>query len=123
MELARLGRLSFFQGIPRWALIRLAEAATEEELPAGGMVFRQSDRARAAHFLLAGSVQILIQVGEEDLLVTVPTAVFEELFERDPALAYQILQRVAASVADRLEHTRERLCPPPRQALVAEGKP
>jgi CRP-like cAMP-binding protein len=157
MELGRLGRLSFFQGVPRWALIRLAEAATEEELPAGGMVFRQSDRARAAHFLLAGSVQILIRVGEEDLLVAVlrrrgeligwsafrapyrytasvrceepsrlvrvPAAVFEELFERDPALAYQILQRVAASVADRLEHTRERLCPPPRQAFVADGKP
>jgi hypothetical protein len=71
MELARLRRLSFFQGMPRWALVRLAGAATEEELPAGGMVLRQSDRARAVHFLLAGSVQILIQVGEEDLLVAV----------------------------------------------------
>src|SRR6266511_1001825 len=128
MELARLGRLSFFQGIPRWALIRLAEAASEEELPAGGLVFRQSDRARAVHFLVAGSVQILIRVGEEDLLVAVlrdsgellgwsafrppfrdtasvrceapsrlvrvPAVVFEELFEREPALAYQVLQRV-----------------------------
>jgi CRP-like cAMP-binding protein len=150
MELACLGRLAFFQGMPRWALVRLADAATEEDLPAGGLVLRQSDRARAVHFLLAGSVQILIRVAEEDLLVgvlrrpgelvgwsafrapyrytasvrceepsrlvRVPAAVFEELFERDPALAYQILQRVAASVADRLEHTRERLCSPPRQA-------
>jgi CRP-like cAMP-binding protein len=147
MELARLGRLWFFQGVPRWALIRLAEAATEEELPAGGMVFRQSDRARAVHFLLEGSVQILIRVGEEDLLVgvlrrpgelvgwsafrppyrytasvrceepsrlaRVPATAFEEVFERDPALAYQILQRVATSVANRLEQTRERLDPPP----------
>jgi CRP-like cAMP-binding protein len=157
MELARLGRLSFFQGMPRWALVGLAEAAAEEEVPAGGVVVRQSDRARAVHFLLAGSVQILIRVGEEDLLVgvlrrpgelvgwsafrapyrytasvrceepsrlvRVPAAVFEELFERDPTLAYQTLQRVAASVANRLEHTRERLWPPRRHALVAEGEP
>jgi CRP-like cAMP-binding protein len=157
MELARLGRLSFFHGMPGWALIRLAEAATEEELPADAMVFRQSDRARAVHFLLTGSVQILIRVGEEDLLVgvlrrpgeligwsafrapyrytasvrceepsrlaRVPAEVFDELFERDPALAYHVLQRVAVSVANRLEYTRERLCPPSRQALVAKGKP
>jgi CRP-like cAMP-binding protein len=157
MELARLGRLSFFQGMPGWALVRLAEAAAEEELPAGEMVVRQSDRARAVHFLLAGSVQVLIRVGEEDLLVgvlrdpgeligwsafrapyrytasvrceepsrlvRVPAAVFEELFERDPTLAYQILQRVATSVANRLEHTREHLWPPRKHALVGEGKP
>jgi CRP-like cAMP-binding protein len=157
MELARLGRLSFFQGIPRWALVRLAEAATEEELPAGRLVLCQSDRARAVHFLLAGSVQILIRVGEEDLLVgvlrrpgelvgwsafrapyrytasvrceepsrlaRVPAAAFEEVFERDPALAYQILQRVATSVADRLEHARELLRPPLEQPPVGEGRP
>jgi CRP-like cAMP-binding protein len=147
MELGRLGRLSFFQGIPSWALVRLAEAATEEELPAGRLVLRQSDRAGAVHFLLEGSVQVLIRVGEEDLLVgvlrrpgelvgwsafrppyrytasvrceepsrlaRVPATAFEEVFERDPALAYQILQRVATSVANRLEQTRERLDPPP----------
>jgi CRP-like cAMP-binding protein len=157
MELARLARLSFFQGMPRWALVRLAEAAAEEQLPAGGMLLRQSDRARAVHFLLAGSVQILLRVGEEDLLVAVlrrpgellgwsafrapyrytasvrceepsrlvrvPAAVFQELFERDPALAYQTLQRVAASVANRLEHARQRLCLPPGQALPEEGAP
>jgi CRP/FNR family cyclic AMP-dependent transcriptional regulator len=156
MELARLGRLSFFQGMPRWALVRLAQAATEEELPAGRLVLRQSDRARAVHFLLAGSVQILIRAGEEDLLVgvlrrpgelvgwsafrppyrytasvrceepsrlaRVPAAAFEEVFERDPALAYQILQRVAASVADRLEHAHELLDPPPRQAPAGEAR-
>ena len=155
MELARLARLSFFQGMPQWALIRLAEAATEEEVPAGGMVLRQADRARAVHFLVVGSVQILLRVGEEDLLVAVlrrpgellgwsafraphrytasvrceessrlvrvPAAVFEELFARDPALAYQTLQRVAASVANRLEHARERLWLPPGQALPEEG--
>jgi CRP-like cAMP-binding protein len=157
MELARLARLSFFQGMPWWALVRLAEAAAEEQLPAGGMLLRQSDRARAVHFLLAGSVQILLRVGEEDLLVAVlrrpgellgwsafrapyrytasvrceepsrlvrvPAAVFQELFERDPALAYQTLQRVAASVANRLEHARQRLCLPPGQALPEEGAP
>src|SRR6266542_2854049 len=137
MELARLGRLSFFQGIPSWALLRLA------------------DRARAVHFLLAGSVQVLIRVGEEDLLVgvlrrpgelvgwsafrppyrytasvrceepsrlaRVPATAFEEVFERDPALAYQILQRVATSVANRLEQTRERLCPPEQPPVERAG--
>ncbi len=48
MELACLGRLAFFQGMPRWALIRLAEAAAEEDLPAGRLVLRQSDRARGS---------------------------------------------------------------------------
>src|SRR6266498_1138272 len=102
MELARLGRLSFFQGIPSWALIRLAEAATEEELPAPAGCEEPSRLAR------------------------VPATAFEEVFERDPALAYQILQRVATSVANRLEQTRERLCPPPSshrwrgQAMSAE---
>jgi CRP-like cAMP-binding protein len=71
MELAGLAQLPFFQGMPQWALVRLAEAAAEEEVPAGGMVLRQGDRARAVHFLLAGSVQILLRVGEEDLLVAV----------------------------------------------------
>jgi len=157
MELARLARLSFFQGMPQWALVRLAEAAVEEEVPAGGMLLRQGDRARVVHFLAVGSVQILLRVGEEDLLVAVlrrpgellgwsafrapyrytasvrceepsrlvrvPAAVFEELFEREPALAYQVLQRVAASVANRLEHARERLRLPPGQALPDEGAP
>ena len=157
MELASLAGLSFFQGMPQWALVRLAEAAAQEQLPAGGMVLRQADRARAVHFLLAGSVQILLRVGEEDLLVAVlrrpgellgwsafrapyrytasvrceeptrlvrvPASVFEELFERDPAFAYQVLQRVAASVANRLEHARERLRLPPGQALPDEGAP
>jgi CRP-like cAMP-binding protein len=157
MELAGLARLPFFQGMPQWALVRLAEAAAEEEVPAGGMVLHQSDRARAVHFLLVGSVQILLRVGEEDLLVAVlrrpgellgwsafrapyrytasvrceepsrlvrvPVAVFDELFERDPALAYQTLQRVAASVANRLEHARQRLHLPPGTPLPEEGAP
>jgi CRP-like cAMP-binding protein len=157
VELAHLARLPFFQGMPQWALIRLAEAAAEEQLPVGGMVVRQADRARAVHFLMAGAVQILIRVGEEDLLVAVlrdsgellgwsafrapyrytasvraeeptrllrvPATAFEELFARDPALAYQTLQRVAVSVANRLEHARERLFMPPRRALAERGEP
>jgi hypothetical protein len=55
MELARLAQLPFVQGIPQWALVGQAEAAAEEEVPAGGSVARQSDRARVVHFLLAGS--------------------------------------------------------------------
>lgn len=71
MELAGLAELSFFRGMPRWALVRLAEAAAEEQVAAGQMVLRQGDRAWAVQFLLAGSVQILLRVGEEDLLVAV----------------------------------------------------
>jgi len=156
MELARLAQLPFFQGMPQRALVGLAEAAAEEEVPAGGIVVRQSDRARVVHFLLAGSVQILLRVGEEDLLVAVlrrpgellgwsafrapyrytalvrceepsrlvrvPAAVFEELFARDPGLAYQILQRVATGVANRLEHARERLWLAPGRALGEESE-
>lgn len=155
MELASLAQLPFFQGMPQWALVRLAAAAAEEELPAGGMVLRQADRARAVHYLLAGSVQILLRVGEEDLLVAVvrrpgellgwsafrapyrytasvraeepcrlvrvPAAGFEELFERDPAFAYHTLQRVAASVTDRLEQARLLLLPP-GQGFPEEGR-
>jgi hypothetical protein len=55
VELAALAQLSFFQGMPQWALVRLAEAAAEEVVPAGQMTLRQGDRARAVHFLLAGA--------------------------------------------------------------------
>jgi CRP-like cAMP-binding protein len=156
MEVAQLARLPFFGGIPPWALVRLAEPAGEEELPPGGTVVHQYDRARAAHFLLAGSVQILLRVGDEDLLVAtmsdpgeligwsafrppyrytasvrcetacrllrVPAAAFEGVFAQDPALAYQILQRVAASLATRLEHARARLLAAPRQGPVGEAR-
>jgi CRP-like cAMP-binding protein len=155
MELVRLTQLPFFQGMPQWALVGLAEAAAEEQLPAGGIVVRQADRARAVHFLVVGSVQILLRVGEEDLLVAVlrdsgellgwsafrapyrytvsvrceeptrlvrvPATMFEGLFARDPAFAYQTLQRVAASVANRLEHARERLFMPPKASLGGKG--
>lgn len=155
MELAALAQLSFFRGMPRWALVRLAEVAAEEQVAAGQMVLRQGDRARAVHFLLAGSVQILLRVGEEDLLVAVvrrpgellgwsafrppyrytasvraeepcrlvrvSAAAFEELFERDPAFAYQTLQRVAASVTNRLEQARLRLFLPPGGAVREEA--
>src|SRR4029450_1979676 len=38
---------------PGWALARLAEAAREEELPAGRAVLHQHDRTLAVHLLLA----------------------------------------------------------------------
>jgi hypothetical protein len=63
MDLARLIRMSFFEGMPQWGLVHLAEAATEERRPAGGMVLHQSDRPRAIHFLVAGSMQILLRSG------------------------------------------------------------
>jgi CRP-like cAMP-binding protein len=155
MERARLERLSFFGGLPGWALARLAEAAREEDLPAGRTVLHQHDRTRTVHLLLAGALQIYVRVGDDDLLVavlddpgelvgwsafrppyratasvrcekpsrllTVPAAVFEELFERDPGLGHLLLGRVAAGVADRLAQARERLLAAPRHGPVGEG--
>ena len=71
MEPAGLERQPFFGGLPRWALVRLAEAAREEDLPAGRMVLHQHDRTRTVHLLLAGAPQIYVRVGDHDLLVAV----------------------------------------------------
>jgi CRP-like cAMP-binding protein len=143
MDPAGLERLAFFAGLPRWALELLAGAAREEEVAAGRTVLHQHDRVRTVLFLVGGALQILVRVGDDDLLVgvlggrgelvgwsafrppyrstatvrcerpsrlvAVPAAAFEELFTRDPALGYLLLGRVAASVADRLEQTRELL--------------
>ena len=71
MEPAGLERLPFFGGLPRWALVRLAEAAREENLPAGRTVLHQHDRTRTVHLLVAGALQIYVRVGDDDLLVAV----------------------------------------------------
>ena len=71
MEPAGLERLAFFGGLPRWALVRLVEAAREEELPAGRTVLHQHDRTRTVHLLPAGALQIYVRVGDDDLLVAV----------------------------------------------------
>jgi len=71
IESQRLQEMPFFRDMPREALIRLAQVAVQETLPAGHLLLRQYDRARVVHFLVAGSVQILIRVGTDDLLVAV----------------------------------------------------
>jgi hypothetical protein len=71
MELVRLARLPFFHGMPQWALIRLAEVAAEGEVGGGRGCCFARPTGSGGPFLLAGSVQILIRVGEEDLLVAV----------------------------------------------------
>jgi CRP-like cAMP-binding protein len=71
MDPAELERLPFFAGLPRWALERLAEAAHEEQVAAGRTVLHQHDRVRAVHFLVDGALQILVRVGDDDLLVGV----------------------------------------------------
>ena len=71
MEPADLERLPFFGGLPQWALVRLVEAAREEQLPAGRTVLHQHDRTRTVHLLLAGTLQIYVRVGDDDLLVAV----------------------------------------------------
>jgi CRP-like cAMP-binding protein len=71
VELMRLAGIPMLQGLPQRALLRLAATATEADLPAGRLVVQQYDRAWAVHVLYSGSVQILIRVGTEDLLVAV----------------------------------------------------
>ena len=135
-ELAGLG---FFEGIPGWALERLAGSATKRRLEQGAMVARQNDEARAVHFLLSGAVQVLVYfegVGdllmgvqrdpgsliagssafrppyrytastrceEASVLIRLPRETFEEIFEEDPYLGYQILKHVATALDHRLE--------------------
>jgi hypothetical protein len=67
----QLAALSFFHGMPERTLNRIAQSATELSVPAGHVLVRQNDRATAVFFLLSGSVQILIRVGSDDLLVGV----------------------------------------------------
>ena len=66
MEPVGLKRLAFFRGLPRWPLVHLAEAAREEELPAGRTVLYQHDRTRTVHLLLAGAPQIYVPVSDDD---------------------------------------------------------
>jgi CRP-like cAMP-binding protein len=71
MDPAKLEGLAFFAGLPRWALEVLAGAAREEEVPAGRVVLHQHDRVRTVLFLVEGALQILVRVGDDDLLVGV----------------------------------------------------
>jgi CRP-like cAMP-binding protein len=134
-----LAGLRFFDGMPGWALERLARSATKWRLEQGTMVVRQNDEARAVYFLLSGAVQVLVYFeGVGDLLMGVqrlpgsfiagwsafrppyrhtsslkceeatelirlPRETFEEIFEEDPYLGYQILKHVAAALDHRLE--------------------
>jgi hypothetical protein len=134
-----LAGLLFFEGVPGWALERLARSATKRRFEQGAIVVRQNDEARAVYFLLSGAVQILVYFeGVGDLLMGVqrdpgsliagwsafrppyrhtssmrceeasglvwlPRETFEEIFEDDPYLGYQILKKVAAAVDHWLE--------------------
>jgi CRP-like cAMP-binding protein len=131
--------LRFFEGLPEWALERLAGSATKRRFEQGALVVRQNDEARAVYFLLSGAVQVLVYFeGAGDLLMGVqrdpgslvagwsafrpphrhtsslrceeaselirlPRETFEEIFEKDPYLGYQILKKVATAVDNRLE--------------------
>ena len=64
--------LRFFEGLPGWALERLAGSATKRWFEQGAMVVRQNDEARAVYFLLSGAVQVLVYFeGAGDLLMGV----------------------------------------------------
>ncbi len=67
-----LAGLRFFEGMPGWALERLARSATKRRLEQGAVVVRQNDEARAAYFLLSGAAQVLVYFeGVGDLLMGV----------------------------------------------------
>ena len=64
--------MPFFEGMPGWALGRLAGSAKKRRYEGGAVVVRQNDEARAAYFLLSGAAQVLVYFeGVGDLLVGV----------------------------------------------------
>ena len=67
-----LAGMPFFEGMPGWALGRLAGSATRRRYEGGAVIVRQNDEARAAYFLLSGAAQVLVYFeGVGDLLVGV----------------------------------------------------
>ncbi len=72
LTIEELASLPFFEGVPGWALERLAESAAKRRLEQGALVVQQNDEARAVYFLLSGAVQILVYFeGVGDLLMGV----------------------------------------------------
>jgi CRP-like cAMP-binding protein len=66
----RLSEIPFFQGLPAWALRRVAAAASERALEATAVILRQHDEVRDVFFLRSGSVQFLLRFeGIDDLVV------------------------------------------------------
>jgi len=67
-----LARLHFFEGLPGWALERLAGSAARRRFEQNAIVVRQNDEARAVYFLLSGAAQDLVYFeGVGDLLMGV----------------------------------------------------
>ena len=67
-----LAWLRFFEGLPGWALGRLAQSAARRRFEQGAIVMRQNDEARYVYFLLSGAVQDLVYFeGVGDLLMGV----------------------------------------------------
>src|SRR5215203_4217245 len=60
LKIEELTELRFFEGVPGWALERLAGSATKRRLEQGALVVQQNDEARAVYFLLSGAVQVLV---------------------------------------------------------------
>ena len=60
MTAEELAGLRFFEGVPGWALERLARSATKRRFEQGAAGVRQNDEARAVYFLLSGAVQTLV---------------------------------------------------------------
>ena len=72
VRVEELARLRFFEGMPGWALERLAGSATKRRFEQGAVVVRQNDEARAVYFLLSGAAQDLVYFeGVGDLLMGV----------------------------------------------------
>ncbi len=72
LTIEELAGLRFFEGVPGWALERLAGSSAKRRLEQGTLVVRQNDEARAVYFLLSGAVQVLVYFeGVGDLLMGV----------------------------------------------------
>ena len=65
-----LSKVSFFQGVPAWALREFADASATKSFARNTYLLHQHDEASKVYFLLSGTVQFYIRVGEvHDLLV------------------------------------------------------
>ncbi|QDU61716.1 DNA-binding transcriptional dual regulator Crp [Planctomycetes bacterium Pan216] len=137
-----LASVWFFQGLPAWAIRRLAESASIKTYDGDAYLVHQHDEALAVFFLLEGTIQFLLRFeGVNDLLVGVdsrrgslvgwsvfrlpyrhtasvrceqpcrvlrlPADALREVIHRDPRLGLTLTRRVAMSIADRLEMTRD----------------
>jgi CRP-like cAMP-binding protein len=114
LKIEELTELRFFEGVPGWALERLAGSATKRRLEQGvyfeGVGHLLMGVHREPGSLIAWSAfrapyrhTSSMRCEETTEVMRIPRDTFEEIFEKDPYLGYLILKKVAAAMDNRLE--------------------